>query len=1258
MRPVHFATSDPADPAASFDASLEPAFLLRTILPQPPMFCTPEDAAAGPLLAPQRMAEASALLLCDFDQAVAAVADPDGPLPTIAGRLCAAFDFPVPSLAQALGNLAGELGFHPRLAERAWRSGQGFVLAALVVRVSLAREIEVAIRRRWLRQQPDGRCEREGYARTCRLLVQLSDTHLEMASWMRSTCMYADAALRLPGVLTLISPHLAEHLDVMGTFGYERSLMAETTIYRNIATRKLQNVSAYELFYPDACRGWDADRLPDLTGLLPMGSLWNERQCDNSLLGAMVHTFATKPLNHACLKRNFVKIVVKQSRTFPVLMSILRDVVCTSLLGLYDYRLHGVMPLFRDRVTIVENWSMQTVGADSFCHWVERNGTALMYALREYYCYMLDALTPLRCLVDREMSVEKFSACIHCACDTMRIGQSGALMLAYDMERRAHAPAQIMSLSDRSVLLQGAAATKPPAKNVLRDYQPYLDQLDAPFDVDEYLEWRSGLWRYLYLTAGKRSARPGMLPSEQDSMIRELLGKRQKISTTRQLACAKKLVEHIDACQLLHGSRRMHDVKDIGDAMQRLLLRNTFKLRKGTFSEIVLASLDLLFRKHHVDHSLRTRQTALLRIQSDPALVPDNWRAAAATPAQFADLVDRCAQVAATESTDWRQPLPVPDHPAACRLPLRWLRWLGVSEETSAAMRTMQYRYEVEGLGDTAVTKGVKAIRRANEREFILLAAFFECVVAHMQPAQFRLPAAAIRQQLAALRWRTMTPWWEPLPPGGPTSLYCTRCNRWASDCIDARGAHRVWAGDNVGSTPRAEDIAKGMHWHGDRYVMWDSHTGMLTCSRSRPHTVFVIDPQSGRVAARYSTSRRTQPDKIDAVFNQFITAPDSHYTWEDDVWPALVRYLAFDDTEQSIAAEAAFAIRTARAEFDRATRGNPTPEQRTNWAQTEANIKAHRDGMLRKVQDDVEAYKVRAFDRFKKAVASARSKDEASRCVSTPLLKVNMIGKVVRLGGVYWAMCTRCATIARFCPQNMTALGFTCGCHVHARLLAPPPSLTKGVSRNDVAPDEPMALVGSDPLGMPALRIHPDDTYHVSIVDPVVLHNASNDDDSQRPLPEKWKESMLAFDDVEVDVRRVQKTLAREYQELEQARIAAGLPGPLAAYRAIDCPVGHVGGGMALCCEVCAAPAYSRRREHQLWRVPAVDDSGGRTEGRDPDSACYSTISLDDPRLTTVRLCHKDMRHAENIFSMGYVYSKQFVLDTIANRSVRHAIR
>jgi hypothetical protein len=237
-----------------------------------------------------------------------------------------------------------------------------------------------------------------------------------------------------------------------------------------------------------------------------------------------------------------------------------------------------------------------------------------------------------------------------------------------------------------------------------------------------------------------------------------------------------------------------------------------------------------------------------------------------------------------------------------------------------------------------------------------------------------------------------------------------------------------------------------------------------------------------------------------------------------------------------------------------------------------------------------------------------------------------------------------------------MTALGFTCGCHVHARLLAPPASLSAGTSRADVAADEPMTVVGSDPLGMPMLRIHPDDSYNVSVVDPVVLLNGSKDRRDHRVVPDTWKESSNALQGV--DVGRVQQVLAREYLEFEEARIAAGLPGPLVAYRAIDCPVGRVGTGMALCCDVCAAPAYSRRREHQLWRLPVVDDSDGCTQGRDSDSAAYPSIGVDDPRLTTVRLCQRDMQHAEKMFSMGYVYSKKFVLDSVMNKSVQRLTR
>ncbi len=60
----------------------------------------------------------------------------------------------------------------------------------------------------------------------------------------------------------------------------------------------------------------------------------------------------------------------------------------------------------------------------------------------------------------------------------------------------------------------------------------------------------------------------------------------------------------------------------------------------------------------------------------------------------------------------------------------------------------------------------------------------------------------------------------------------------------------------------------------------------------------------------------------------------------------------------------------------------------------------------------------------------------ESCRCSATPLKKINMLGKVVYVRGIYYACCTMCYALTRFTSSNFDAHGFTCGCH-NTRALA-----------------------------------------------------------------------------------------------------------------------------------------------------------------------------------------------------------------------------
>jgi hypothetical protein len=74
-------------------------------------------------------------------------------------------------------------------------------------------------------------------------------------------------------------------------------------------------------------------------------------------------------------------------------------------------------------------------------------------------------------------------------------------------------------------------------------------------------------------------------------------------------------------------------------------------------------------------------------------------------------------------------------------------------------------------------------------------------------------------------------------------------------------------------------------------------------------------------------------------------------------------------------------------------------------------------DDFARPLEDEREARKVRHYL-------------STTRCASVPVTPVHMLGRLVRLNGMLWALCEVCATPTQWAGDKWSRLGFTCGLH------------------------------------------------------------------------------------------------------------------------------------------------------------------------------------------------------------------------------------
>jgi hypothetical protein len=1237
MRPQRF----------SADASFVPAAVLgRLLLGRRPALVS----------AAQMRDEVEPLLLADFGHALAELLGRPALLARLLARWARVYGLlggGAPCDAGSIvGRLGARVGLHAECVRRAWAAGQGWVVCTLVVRVLLARELEAAARERWRRTG-------DSFAAVCHNLVLVSDTHLELAGWMRSTLMYADAALREPGVLTAVAPALGHAADRMrqrtasAADDRQRRRPWQTRFYRDFIVRNLLRVSALDLLWPDATRGWDAGRLPDLTQLLQYGTLWTEtRRRGGELFSAMVHVFASKTTNHACLKRNFVTIVERYCRQFPVFVPLLRRVVCTSLLGLYDYRLDGVHPPFAQRIDVVESWSTATQSTDAFVTWLGSHENTMLYMLREYYVHMLARDRPLLRIIRGRGRYDAFVGCVHRVMDAMRLHHTPRGALALDAGERRATRAGDVGLSDRAVMRATATAADE------------LGPVPAPpTDPVLYMEWRAGRWVDMHRLAGKRHVRPGMTRLGRAALLTAALLTAAGPTPARRQSCRRAVRLYRHVCSSLAGSGRMTGVEPAARAMQEIMLCISFKLRKGSFAEVALQRGDAVLRRLDVDPSLKREQSACYLVAHEPALVGPAWHEAGLVGPALVDLIGRCARLAVSSSTDPARGLPMPAAPCARWFDVRWLHGLGVSRAGVAHVRQLVYDYEIGDAGDNRLAKGLRELRARRRGDFLLFMAYVERFHYYASVRVLRLPAHIIRQQIDALRWRTGTLWWDRPPPQAPVRYYCETCRQWASDAVVAHGPHNVWRWTPPAGSARPTlslgKPARGMYAHGPIKLLVRPD-GTLSCVRRKMHKEVRVDPEQRRLCIVSSTARRQRRMRDMPVLDHFVNDSRRSHSWDGEVRPALEAKLGFAQQLAALDAELGSMLDADRRAFeaDAGMQALDAAEREAAWQQHVAEQQRHHDGQ-RKALVQRQEHQLRGYyQSYVGAVRAARRQYEASKCSRRPALAVNMLGRVLLIGGEMWALCTVCATLASFEPANMGPFGFSCGCHALALARRPPPNPPPPVALSHVhghpAADEPMRLLGFNRINVPLMAV-PEGRWGTDLRAEPVLDDHGDWD----AVPQDWsveQQQLLDRYGVHTNIGRVRKVLGDEFKGLQLSRAAAGIPGGLSALRRCDVTDEQRAAGVVRVrrCAVCNRVEKGGRQ--RLWPVPVMLD-GDDASGREAGSGSYERVRVDDGRLRVALLCQSDLYGVRRMLAGGRVYSWAILSQVICDQRLERRL-
>lgn len=201
----------------------------------------------------------------------------------------------------------------------------------------------------------------------------------------------------------------------------------------------------------------------------------------------------------------------------------------------------------------------------------------------------------------------------------------------------------------------------------------------------------------------------------------------------------------------------MHDLHEFSE------LPLITKLRKGTFTNMILPEMTRFFKRDVLNEHIVRPQTSLVCLST-----LDGTDAAVEIVRAMRLVVE-----SRVPQRDSREPIE-----------LGWLGYLGVTRDGLADLRALCYDYETKDIADNSINERIRAIFNRSKRDFFVMHTFFKIVADWRATANFTLPLCYAQTQGAALRAKTFTPPWAPLHPEADVFKWCPSCQKWLSDII------------------------------------------------------------------------------------------------------------------------------------------------------------------------------------------------------------------------------------------------------------------------------------------------------------------------------------------------------------------------------------------------------------------------------------------------------------------------------------------
>lgn len=178
-------------------------------------------------------------------------------------------------------------------------------------------------------------------------------------------------------------------------------------------------VHIVDTLYPHDIRFYYSGELPDLTPCLDYGNLWFDmRPRTDTLLSALVHIFICKPQSQKCQVRNFIRILLRYFKAYPVMVILLRMIIRVSLLGNYPFCTYR--PSFKRRMEIYRSFEQLRINNDLFL-WMVENECVVYMMTKEFYSYLVCEQYVLDIVLSKTGQWQEVKKLTQESMDTMRL---------------------------------------------------------------------------------------------------------------------------------------------------------------------------------------------------------------------------------------------------------------------------------------------------------------------------------------------------------------------------------------------------------------------------------------------------------------------------------------------------------------------------------------------------------------------------------------------------------------------------------------------------------------------------------------------------------------------------------------------------------------------------------------------------------------------------------------------------------------------